>query len=156
MATVCCRGGCRACDDELEEEEERDQQRDHFWRAQIAIVGRGSVRTTAVAAFDCTSDGAATTGACGPVLVRFRERAMPMMAAQAAPGWRFDHWESLVREPDGATHGRAGPMPDGIYYLNGFGYADTGQLETVTAVFVPEGEAGAKPQVGVQPLPKQI
>ena len=26
-------------------------------------------------------------------------------------------------------------MPDGRVYLNGFGYEDTGELETVTAVF---------------------
>jgi hypothetical protein len=27
-------------------------------------------------------------------------------------------------------------MPDGRFYLNGFGYEDTGELDTVTAVFV--------------------
>ena len=39
-------------------------------------------------------------------------------------------------------------MPDGRVYLDGFGYSDTGELETVTAVFVPvAGDA----QLGVQP-----
>lgn len=42
-----------------------------------------------------------------------------------------------------------GPMPDGRVYLDGFGYRDTGQLETVTAVFVPDSDAGAQP--GVHP-----
>ena len=134
--------GCRSCkdDDEEEEQEELNMQRDHFWRAQIAIVGRGSVKPV-VAAFDCTSDGVAQRGECGPRLVRFKELKPPMMEALAAPGWRFDRWDSLVREPDGGTHRRAGPMPDGRFYLNGSGYTDTGQSETVTAVFVPDGDA---------------
>ena len=34
---------------------------------------------------------------------------------------------------------RSGRMPDGRLYMNGFGYEDTGQLETVTAVFVATG-----------------
>ena len=37
----------------------------------------------------------------------------------------------------GSKRPRAGPMPDGDVYLDGFGYADTGELETVTAVFTP-------------------
>lgn len=135
---LACRGGCRACEhDEDEEQEERDRQRDHFWRVRIAIVGRGTVATF-IQAFDCTSDGAQQHGECGPKLVRFKELAPPTMEARPAPGWRFDHWESVILEPDGGTHGRAGPMPDGRVYLDGFGYSDTGQLETVTAVFVPE------------------
>jgi hypothetical protein len=94
---------------------------------------------TFVDAFDCTSDGTTQRGVCGPKLVRFKELAPPTMEARPAPGWRFDHWDALIREPDGSTHGRAGPMPDGRVYLNGFGYSDTGQLETVTAVFVQDG-----------------
>jgi hypothetical protein len=153
-SAIACRGGCRGCEnDEAEEQEELDLQRDHFWRAQISIVGRGRVRTF-VDAFDCTSDGATQHGDCGPKLVRFKELAPPTMEAHPAPGWRFDHWDSLIRDPDGATHRRSGPMPDGIVYLNGFGYADTGQLETVTCVFVADDARDA--QEGVQPLPKQI
>jgi hypothetical protein len=130
--------GCASCDSEEEEAEERDRERDHFWRAQIAIVGQGRVRTF-VRAFDCTSDGRATSGECGPLLVKFRELAPATMEATPAPGWAFDHWESQIRERDGAVGARAGKMPDGRVYLNGFGYEDTGQLETVTAVFVPQG-----------------
>ncbi|HEX8795039.1 MAG TPA: hypothetical protein VF765_29030 [Polyangiaceae bacterium] len=138
---------CRSCrEDESEEQEERDLARDHFWRAQITIVGQGTVKTH-VDAFDCTSDGKAQHGTCGPRLVVFKELAPPMMEAIAAPGWRFDHWDALIREPDGGTHGRVGPMPDGKMYLDGFGYRDTGQLETVTAVFVPDADA----QLGVHP-----
>jgi hypothetical protein len=64
------------------------------------------------------------------------------MQATAAPGWRFDHWESKIVEPDGAVTTRRGRMPDGPVYLNGFGYEDTGELETVRAVFVrvPDGD----------------
>jgi hypothetical protein len=134
--------GCRSCkeDDEGEEQEERDMQRDHFWRAQIAIVGKGTVKTV-VEAFECTSDGTGQRGECGPKLLRFKELRPPMMEAVPAPGWRLDRWDSLIRDPDGGTHRRAGPMPDGRVYLNGFGYSDTGQIETVTAVFVPDGDA---------------
>ncbi len=139
--------GCKSCrEDEAEEQEELDLARDHFWRAQITIVGHGSVKTY-VDAFDCTSDGEVQRGTCGPKLVVFKELAPPTMQAIAAPGWRFDHWDALIREPDGATHGRTGPMPDGRVYLDGFGYRDTGQLETVTAVFVIDADA----QRGVQP-----
>ena len=139
--------GCKSCrEDESEEQEERDLARDHYWRAQISIVGQGRVKTY-VNAFDCTSDGTVQRGACGPKLVIFKELAPPTMQAIAAPGWRFDHWDALVREPDGATHGRIGPMPDGKVYLDGFGYRDTGQLETVTAVFVIDADA----QPGVHP-----
>lgn len=143
--------GCKSCrEDESEEQEERDLARDHFWRAQITIFGQGTVKTH-VDAFDCTSDGTAQRGACGPKLVTFKELAPPMMEAIAAPGWRFDHWEALIHEPDGAVHGRTGPMPDGRMYLDGFGYRDTGQLETVTAVFVRVADAGADAQLGVHP-----
>jgi hypothetical protein len=127
---------CKGCS-EPEEDEERDLARDHYWRAQIRIVGAGAV-STPVPAFDCASDGAAQRGECGPKLVTFKELAPPTMKATGAPGWRFDHWESLTLEPDGATTTRKGKMPDGPIYLNGFGYADTKELETVTAVFVRE------------------
>ena len=90
---------------------------------------------TFIAAFDCTSDGATQRGECGPKLVTFKEMQPATMEATAAPGWRFDHWESLIHQPDGAMIPRQGPMPDGRVYLNGFGYADTGQLEVVKAVF---------------------
>lgn len=143
--------GCKSCrEDESEEEEERDLARDHFWRAQITIVGRGTVKTH-VDAFDCTSDGTVQRGTCGPKLLKFKELAPPMMEALPAPGWRFDHWEALIHEPDGAAHGRRGPMPDGRLYLDGFGYRDTGQLETVTAIFVRDTDAAADAQLGVQP-----
>jgi hypothetical protein len=129
--------GCRQCDDAQEEAEDRDMARDHFWRAQIRIVGAGSVATH-VRAFDCASDG--SRGDCGPKLVRYKELAPPVMIATAAPGYRFDHWESSTLEPDGAVVPRNGRPPDGPLYVNGFGYSDTGELETVTAVFVPDGD----------------
>jgi hypothetical protein len=131
-----CRS-CRGCED-AEESEARDQARDHIWRSQIRIVGRGRVHTF-VPAFDCADDGAGAHGACGPLLLRFKELAPPTMQAVAATGWVFDHWESEIRDPDGAVRPRAGRMPDGPLYLNGFGYEDTGELEIVTAVFVPGG-----------------
>lgn len=121
-------------EDEREEEEERNAAREHFWRAQIAIVGEGRVKTF-IPAYDCTSDGHAQTGDCGPKLVRFKELKPPTMQATPAAGWRFDHWESRIRVPDGGLTTRTGPMPDGPIYVNGFGYSDTGELETVTAVF---------------------
>ena len=134
--------GCKAChDDEAEEEEEREQQRDHFWRAQIAIAGAGRVKTFIVA-FDCASDGGTQTGECGPKLVTFKERKPATMEATPATGWKLDHWESQIREPDGSVRPRAGLMPDGRVYLDGFGYADTGELETVRAVFVPLLDGG--------------
>ena len=135
LAAASC-SKCDACEDEREEEEERNLARDHIWRAQIAIVGAGRVKTV-TDAFDCTSDGTTQRGACGPRLVRFKEMHPPMMEATSAPGFRFDHWESQIRAPDGAVAPRKGPMPDGPVYLNGFGYSDTGELELVTAVFVP-------------------
>jgi hypothetical protein len=151
LALLACVGalaasGCRSCEDESEEEEERNQLRDHYWRPQIVVVGRGAVRTRATL-FDCASDGAGARGECGPKLVTFKEGQPPLLEALPAPGWRFEHWGSLVREGDGSVHPRPGPMPDGRFYLNGMGYTDTGQLETVTATFVPDGDA----QVGVQP-----
>jgi len=109
-----------------EEEEDDDEDagpRPEFWRAQIAIRGNGRVATP-TPTFDCTPHG----GQCGPKLVVFDERKPPLLHATGAPGWRFDHWESSLR---------TGAMPDGEFYLNGFGYADTGQTEMVTAVFVP-------------------
>lgn len=122
-------------DDDDEEQEEQDRERDNFWRAQIVIVGAGAVKTTE-AGFDCASDGVTQHGQCGPKLLKFKEMRPALLHATPAPGWRLDAWKSLIREPDGTTHPRKGPMPDGVLYLNGFGYADTGELETVTAVFV--------------------
>jgi hypothetical protein len=130
--------GCKSCEarDREEEMEERERELDHFWRARIVIVGSGQVKTF-IHAFDCSSDGGIQDGACGPLLVRFKELAPATMEARPSVGWTFDHWESIIVEPDGATRPRAGRMPDGRVYLNGFGYADTGELEIVTAVFVP-------------------
>ena len=132
-----CKGGkgCALEESEEEEQEERDQARDNYWRAQISIVGKGSVRTDS-SIFDCVGDGVTQTGKCGPNLLKFPELSPPLMKASPAPGWRLDHWESLTREPDGAMKPREGRMPDGRFYLNGFGYTDTGELETVKAVFV--------------------
>ena len=123
-------------DDEVEEGEEHDDARDNFWRARIAIVGQGRVATLD-ATFDCVSDGRAERGACGPTLVRFEERHPPLMRATGASGWRFDHWESQMRSSTGVLTRRSGPMPDGRLYLNGFGYRDTGAVETVFALFEP-------------------
>ena len=116
-------------------EEEEDENRLNYWRTEIAIVGRGSV-TSVVAGFACASEGAHQIGDCGPRLVTFHERRPPLLHATGAPGWRLDHWESRTRQLDGRITGRTGPMPDGRFYLNGFGYSDTGALESVTAVFV--------------------
>jgi hypothetical protein len=119
-----------------DDDEDEASDRDNYWRAQIAIAGHGAVRTI-VDAFDCMQNGSGSpTGECGPKLVRFNELRPPLMRAIAASGWRFDHWESTIREPDGTSHARTGPMPDGDVYINGFGYRDTGELETVTAIFV--------------------
>ncbi len=126
-------GACGKCtpppverDDDGDEREDEDDRRDLFWRAQITIVGQGSV-ATANGTFACTRDATAQTGTCGPKLVRFQELDPPLLQARDAPGWRFDHWTSTLRDR----------MPDGRMYMNAFGYADTGQTETVTAVFVP-------------------
>lgn len=127
-------------DEELEEDEERERARDHLWRVAIAIEGAGRVKSV-VPAFDCASDGGGVQGECGPKLVRFAELAPPLLEAIAAPGSRFVRWESRIREPDGAVAPRRGPMPDGRFYLNGFGFDDTGELETVTAVFTPDADA---------------
>jgi hypothetical protein len=133
--------GCKCREDDAkEEEEERNSSRDHYWRADLKIVGAGAVRTN-TPGIDCTSDGTLRRGACGPLLMRFTERNPAMMEATPAPGWRLDHWESRTREPDGSVVGRRGPMPDGARYVNGFGYTDTGESETVTAVFVASGDA---------------
>ena len=52
------------------------------------------------------------------------------MRATGAPGWRFDHREAEIRAATGALSRRTGPMPDGRLYLDGFGYTDTGAVET--------------------------
>ena len=79
---------CKSCklDSEEEEQEERERERLHYWRAQIAIVGAGTVKTF-IAAFDCASDGATQRGECGPKLVTFKEMQPATMEATAAPGW---------------------------------------------------------------------
>ncbi len=148
--------GCRSCHDgrhdertaaqsrgehedddrDTDEGEDREDARDNFWRVRIIIVGRGRV-ATAIDAFDCRSDGAVQSGECGPKLVTFHELRPPLLIATGAPGWAFDHWESIVIRPDGKPRERTMPMPDGPRYIDGFGYRDTGELETVTAVFVP-------------------
>ena len=122
-------------DDKTDEGEDRADARDNFWRVRIEIVGRGRV-ATAIAAFDCKSAGVVQSGECGPKLVRFHELQPPLLVATGAPGWMFDRWESIVRRPDGSIRPRTIPMPDGPKYIDGFGYEDTGELETVTAVFV--------------------
>ncbi len=126
-------------DRETDEGEDRDDARDNFWRVRIVIVGRGRI-ATAIDAFDCRSDGAVQSGECGPKLVRFHELRPPLLIATGAAGWTFDHWESIVIRPDGTTRPRTTPIPDGPRYVDGFGYADTGELETLTAVFVPASQ----------------
>jgi hypothetical protein len=123
-------------DDKDESREEEDRDRDNYWRAQLLIVGQGGVKT-AIGAFDCTSNGTKQWGECGPKLVTFKEMMPALLRATPATGWRLDHWESMLRQPDGTTSPRKGPIPDGLLYLNGFGYADTGELDIVKAVFVP-------------------
>lgn len=111
-----------ARDDDDDDDDDEDAPRTEYWRAHIEIRGLGRVATP-TPAFDCSPSG----GECGPKLVTFTERQPPLLRATGAPGWRFDHWESSLRK---------GAMPDGEFYLNGFGYEDTGETETVTAVFV--------------------
>jgi hypothetical protein len=141
---------CERCG-EREEEEEEEAERDNLWRVQVTITGQGSVATQ-LGELSCASDGARQTGRCGPLLLRFKERVPPLLRATAAPGFRFDHWESLLRARDGSAKAREGRMPDGPLYLNGMGYKDTGVLETVTPVFVRvASDAGRPGQLGVQP-----
>lgn len=118
-----------------EDEEDRNDDRDNYWRVQVSIRGQGRV-TTYIDALDCWSDGVAQRGECGPRLLTFKERQPPLMHATGAAGWKLDHWESATREADGTTHPRRGPMPTDRMYMNGFGYIDTGALETVRAIFV--------------------
>jgi hypothetical protein len=122
--------------DEGSDPEEADDSRDNFWRARIAIIGHGNVATESKI-LDCSSDGVQTSGKCGPELMRFKERTPPLLRATAAPDWKFDHWDAVITARTGSNRPRAGRMPDGVLYLDGFGYADTGELETVTAVFTP-------------------
>ncbi len=128
--------GASEQDRETDEGEDRDDARDNFWRARIVIIGHGRV-ATGIDAFDCKSNGVVQSGECGPKLVRFQELQPPLLIATGAAGWAFDHWQSIVTRPDGTKRPRTMPLPDGPRYMNGFGYADTGELETVTAVFVP-------------------
>jgi hypothetical protein len=138
-------GSCKSCHestresdphvDEGNDPEEADDQRDNFWRVRIEVVGAGDA-STADKRLACVGDVTTVTGACGPLLLRFKEREPPLLRATATPGWHFDHWSSVLTEPDGSTHPRPGSMPDGVLYLNGFGYSDTGELDTVTVVFL--------------------
>ena len=137
--------GCKHCrsaeeheehEDEEEQLEERENSLANFWRVRIAIVGAGRVATV-IEGLDCASDGTNQRGDCGPRLFKFDERKPPLLRATGVHGWRFDHWESQTRARDGALSRRAGPMPDGRVYLNGFGYEDTGAVETVYALFEP-------------------
>src|SRR5579859_3202212 len=89
-----CKGGCRGCEDE-EEEEERERERDHYWRAKLTIRGQGTAKTF-IPGFDCSSDGAHQSGDCGPKLIKFKELRPATLKAIPAPGWRFDHWESII------------------------------------------------------------
>lgn len=125
---------CGHDEDEEEEAEEREQLRANYWRVQIVLVGAGTVRT-ASAELDCVGNGRLQIGACGPTLVAFDELHPPLLHAIAAPGWRFDHWEAQVRSPYGFMRPRIGPMPRAAFYIDGFGYTDTGELETLRAIF---------------------
>jgi hypothetical protein len=133
-----------SCGHDEEEQEERDQERANYWRVQIVLAGAGTVRT-ASAAFDCVGNGRLQIGACGPTLVAFDELHPPLLHALAATGWRFDHWEAQIRSPYGFVRRRVGPMPTGAFYIDGFGYADTGELEIVRAIFKPSSSSGAGP-----------
>lgn len=134
---------CKACRD-TEEEEEEEESHDNYWRAQLVIEGNGAA-VTSIPAFECRASNGQQTGECGPKLLTFKELAPPLVEAQAAQGWRFDRWRSVLRERDGTTHPRPGRMPDGKRYLNGMGYTDTGVLETVTAIFVRDADAKPAP-----------
>ena len=147
--------GCRGCqahagsdnadrDLEVDEDEDRDEAKESIWRARLAIVGAGRV-STADRVFDCVSDGSTQSGECGPRLVRFGELAPPLLVAGAAPGWRFDRWQSMIHEPDGSTRVHSTADADGPRYMNAFGYADTGELEDVTIVFAIAAATGAIP-----------
>jgi hypothetical protein len=126
--------------DEAEQAEERETARPTFWRVQIAIEGQGRV-ADATGAFDCHRDAGDQGGSCGPKLVTFPELRPPVLMETPALGWRFVRWQPVVRGRDGAIHPRKLPPPDGPRYINGFGYSDTGELETVTAIFEPNGSA---------------
>ena len=122
-------------------DEDEDLARTNYWRAQIRISGYGSV-TSPVGQLACRADATGPHGTCGPVLFRFAELDPPLLHATGAPGWRFDHWSVSIREPDGTTRPRPGPVPKGRLYMDGFGYRDTGELELVTATFFTAGPGG--------------
>jgi hypothetical protein len=139
--------GCKSCreDDATEEAEEHEALLDEFWRVQVRVEGHGLV-SGADGKIRCGSEEHAELRTCGPVLLVFKERTPPLLDGVPDAGWRLDHWESSIRERDGAVGPRKGPMPDGRYYLNGFGYHDSGQLETVTAVFRERTDAAPSPR----------
>jgi hypothetical protein len=134
-------------DDRTEEQEEGEQHLLNYWRVQIKIEGRGTV-ASAVGGLACASDGERAAGDCGPKLVTFEELRPPLLHAMPAPGWRLARWEATIRSPGGATRQRPPPMPDDEYYLDGFGYSDTRETETVTAVFVPADLKPQRPRLG--------
>jgi hypothetical protein len=111
----------RAGDDDDDDEDAEDAQL-NYWRPRVEVVGEGIV-TSAVVPIACTPRG----GLCGPLAIAFDERQPPLLRAVPARGWRLAHWQSSLR---------TGPMPDSRFYVNGLGYEDTHQVETVTAVFV--------------------
>jgi hypothetical protein len=128
-------------EDDEEKEEEAERHRLNYWRVEVAIVGRGIVQSS-VGHVACVSNGDRRSGDCGPELFAFEELEPPLLHARAALGWRLARWESSIRALDGTVRSRPPPMPDGDYYINGFGYTDTHELETVTAVFVVSTAAG--------------
>ncbi|MBV8762346.1 MAG: hypothetical protein JO257_33965 [Deltaproteobacteria bacterium] len=142
-ALVASMPGCHGCrepheerDDESEEQEEQNARRLNYWRVQVSVVGDGVVKTLD-GSIDCSTDPAHEAHRCGPHLFTFEELQPPLLRGTGAAGWKLARWESQTRQADGHVMARSGPMPDGRWYLNGFGYQDTGALETVTAVFVP-------------------
>jgi hypothetical protein len=118
--------GADGADDEDDEDAEDAQL--NYWRPRVVVVGEGMV-TSAIVPIACTPRG----GLCGPLAIAFDEREPPLLQAVPARGWRLERWQSSLR---------SGPVLDGRFYINGLGYEDTGEVETVTAVFVRERRAG--------------
>jgi hypothetical protein len=80
-----------------DQDDDEDDDRDNYWRAQIAIVGRGAVKTT-VEAFDCMRDSRdPPRGECGPKLVLHRRvRLSRYRRARDRDGGVRRHAESLT------------------------------------------------------------